>query len=80
VTARDPRRVRASVPLLVALILIVTREAYAYIDPGTGSIIIQVLIGTMLALSFTLRRFWSTLGRFFYNLFSHAKGQQQDHK
>ena len=33
-------------------------DAYAYIDPGTGSAIIQMLIGTLVGLGITLKIYW----------------------
>ena len=33
-------------------------NAYAYIDPGTGSAIIQMLIGTLVGLGITLKIYW----------------------
>jgi len=35
----------------------------AYIDPGTGSFIVQAVIGTVLGVSFTIRRQISALFR-----------------
>ena len=64
---------RERIPTVAGLLLILTfsaaREARAYIDPGTGSMIIQILIGGFLALSWTFRKAWRRLlGR----LFSHS--------
>jgi hypothetical protein len=36
-------------------------NAHAYIDPGTGSIVIQVLIAGFLGAVFILRTFWSKI-------------------
>jgi len=33
-------------------------DAYAYLDPGTGSIMIQALIGALVGLAITLKVFW----------------------
>ena len=33
-------------------------NAYAYIDPGSGSLIIQMLIGTLVGLGITLKIYW----------------------
>ncbi len=35
--------------------------AYAYIDPGTGSYLLQFLIGALLAGGFAVRTFWSRI-------------------
>jgi hypothetical protein len=34
-------------------------EFCAYIDPGSGSLILQMLLGAALAVSFAIRGFWS---------------------
>jgi len=33
-------------------------DAYAYVDPGTGSIIIQVIIGALAGAAITLKIYW----------------------
>ena len=35
-----------------------SQNAYAYIDPGSGSIIIQALIGTLVGVGITLKIYW----------------------
>ena len=46
--------------LIVAIVVCaaVSTPAYGYIDPGTGSLIIQGLIGTIAALSVTAKVYW----------------------
>ena len=46
------------------------RKAHAYIDPGTGSYIIQVLIGGLLGAAFALKIYWKKVKAYFSNLFS----------
>ncbi|HST62961.1 MAG TPA: glycosyltransferase family 2 protein [Longimicrobium sp.] len=46
------------VMMLVALSLVVPGPAAAYIDPLSGSILLQVLAAGFFAASFTLKRFW----------------------
>ena len=33
-------------------------DAYAYIDPGTGSAAIQILIGALAGIAITLKLYW----------------------
>ena len=33
-------------------------DAYAYLDPGTGSIILQSLIGVLIGVAITLKIYW----------------------
>jgi hypothetical protein len=53
--------------LLGALCLVFPTRAYAYIDPGAGSYMLQIAIATALAGAYALklywRRLWSAMGR-----------------
>jgi len=33
-------------------------DAYAYLDPGTGSLVIQMLIGALAGIGITLKVYW----------------------
>ena len=33
-------------------------DAYAYIDPGSGSIVIQAIIGALVGVGITLKLYW----------------------
>jgi len=48
-------------------------EAYAYLDPGTGSYIFQLLIAGLLGGLLAIKIFWSSIKKFFLNLFSGKK-------
>lgn len=41
--------------LLVPMFFAYTRDAHAYVDPGTGSYIIQIAIGTILGASYVFK-------------------------
>jgi len=45
-------------------------NAYAYIDPGTGSYVIQMIIAAALGVLFTIKSFWSKIKSLFINYFS----------
>ncbi len=36
-------------------------RAYAYLDPGTGSYMLQVLMGLLVGLLFTIKTFWKNI-------------------
>ena len=36
-------------------------DAYAYLDPGTGSLVIQVIIGALVGIGITLKIYWYKL-------------------
>jgi hypothetical protein len=44
--------------------------SYAYIDPGTGSYLIQILLAGLFGALLALRIFWNKVRRFFANLFA----------
>jgi hypothetical protein len=56
-----PNRRRNSLPglaLLALLLVWLPTVAYGYLDPGTGSYIIQILIGGVLGGLFAVGMFW----------------------
>lgn len=54
---------RICMALLVvpAMLIVSTGNAYAYLDPGTGSMILQGLIGGIAGGLFAVRLYWSKL-------------------
>ena len=50
----------------------------AYIDPGTGSLIIQVLIGALAGALVATKIFWSRIKAFFKDLFSTGSNRRED--
>ena len=54
----------------VILLLWSPRGVEAYIDPGTGSYIIQVVIGGVLGAAFALKIYWKKVKFYFSNLLS----------
>jgi hypothetical protein len=47
--------------LIVAILGLFPAKAAAYIDPGSGSVMLQVLVGGLLAVGVTLRMYWGRL-------------------
>lgn len=43
---------------IVTLSLILSSPAYAYLDPGTGSMIIQMAIAGIVSALFTIKMYW----------------------
>lgn len=47
------------ISFLILIVLMTTeRSAQAYIDPGTGSMVLQILAGVLLAGLVTIKRWW----------------------
>lgn len=51
------------------LLLVVPVAAHAYIDPGTGSTVIQVVIAAIAAAGYFIKVFWRQIKAFFTGLF-----------
>ena len=52
---------------------IFAQKAYAYLDPGTGSYIFQMIIAAVIGGLFAIKLFWAKVVLFFRNLFSMGK-------
>ena len=50
-------------------------SAHAYLDPGTGSIILQAIIGFIAASITIISTYWNKLKIFIVNLFKKKKGE-----
>jgi hypothetical protein len=56
--------------LLTAFSYLFPRQAHAYMDPGTGSYILQLVIAALLGVSFAIKMFWLRIKTFLANLIS----------
>jgi len=54
-------RIQIALVAVPALLLLSTQNAYAYLDPGTGSMILQGLIGGIAGGMFAIRLYWGKL-------------------
>ena len=55
---------RPSSVTLVLLILVIPQPAFAYLDPGTGSMMLQVLLAGLAGLLVVLRLYWKKIKAF----------------
>ncbi len=51
--------------LTIMFVLLISSPAYAYIDPGTGSFLLQGLIAAFLTTSLTIKTYWNKLKTLF---------------
>lgn len=51
--------------VLGIMLLFLSGNAHAYLDPGSGSAILQGILGALAALAITLKLYWHRLLRFF---------------
>ena len=58
------------IALLTAVSCLFPRSAHAYMDPGTGSYILQLVIAALLGVSFAVKMFWMRIKTFFISLVS----------
>ena len=61
---------------LVIWVLAVPGRAMAYLDPGTGSYLFQILIAALVGGLFAVKLFWGKIAAFFSGLF--GKKQSAD--
>ena len=53
--------------------IFIFQEAYSYIDPGTGSYLIQLLIASFAAALYFIKVFWIQIKIFFVYVFAKIK-------
>ena len=53
---------------IITIFLIIT-NAYAYLDPGTGSFILQAVLGFLAAISAGFFYYWTKVKNFFLKFF-----------
>lgn len=58
----------SSMAVAVLLLVVVPTPVYAYLDPVSGSIILQVIAAGVFAGAMTTKRFWARVKRAFGNL------------
>jgi hypothetical protein len=63
---------------LITSILAPLSSGRAYLDPGSGSFILQLLIAALLGGLFIIKAYWQKIVRFFRNLFSRGGGDSQE--
>ena len=62
----------------IAIALYLPAKAYAYLDPGTGSMIIQLTIGALLGAAMALKVYWGRLKTFLGNIFGRRAKANDD--
>lgn len=51
--------------VLIYTVFVLTRPAYAYLDPGSGSMVLQAILGIFAAALVVLKFYWARLLKFF---------------
>ena len=60
-----PKKPARCSPLVAIALFVLVRRAYGYVDPGTGSYVLQVMLGLLFAAAFTLKIYWRHVVGFF---------------
>lgn len=55
--------------------IIAVKKAHAYIDPGTGSMVIQALLAILATVSVSIGIFWKHIRSFFSRLLGRNKNE-----
>ena len=63
--------------LTILLFLVFPLNAHAYLDPGTGSFVIQLAIAAIAGISFTAKIYWSKVRGFALYIFRRLKNKDK---
>ncbi len=67
-------RSKWNIPIAAALLTVMMAgAAHAYVDPGTGSYLLQILIAGILGAAFAIRLYWTRIKNFLSGLRSGRK-------
>ena len=61
-------RVFITSALAFFVILLTRQNAYAYLDPGTGSYVLQAAIAAVIGATFAVKMYWRRIKAFFSGL------------
>ncbi len=62
---------------IIVMGLVLPTNSYAYLDPGTGAFILQILIAAFIAISLTIKAFWLRIKAFFSRLMSKTPAEEE---
>lgn len=68
-------RIERVVLFVVSIWVCSPRIAHAYIDPGTGSYVFQILIAGLVAALYLFKQYWARLLAFFKQIWNRDKQQ-----
>lgn len=62
----------------IVILLNISRKDSAYLDPGSGSFIIQLIIASLVGIGFVVRGYWSKITGFFRGDSSEGEDEGDD--
>lgn len=63
---------------IFTLYILLNTDAYAYLDPGSGSMILQAILGFIAAALATVSYYWEKVKTFLSKLFRKKKNSEKD--
>jgi hypothetical protein len=66
--------------LFILLICLTSENSYAYLDPGTGGSLIQIIIGMVAAVSSAVVYYWNKIKFFFLAFFKKNNDKNNSNK
>lgn len=69
-THMRPVKLSSAVIIILVLMLTSPKCAYAYVDPGTGSFVVQLILGFIFGSIIGIKLYWKKIKSFFAKLFS----------
>ena len=63
---------------MIFYFVVLTKNAYAYLDPGSGSYLLQLLLAGLLAASFAIKTFWKRVWFFVSDRFLKKKQEPEE--
>jgi len=71
-------KITPTILIFLALFTLAPKSAYAYLDPGTGSYLFQMLIAGLIGASFAIKLYWRKIKSFFSSSRSTEKELNKD--
>ena len=67
------KNIASAITLTIFIFLLFEKNVGAYLDPGTGSMILQAVIGAIVGSAVAIKIFWKRIKYFFLRLIGKAK-------
>jgi len=79
VNQKKGNNMKTSLLLVISFFIIATKPAQAYLDPGTGSYLLQIIVGGALGGAFLVKSYWQRIVLFFSSK-NQKKSSDQHHE
>lgn len=75
---RNGAQITSALLLTCWLVLFLSRDVHAYVDPGTGSYLLQILLAFLFGAAFAMKLYWRRVKEFVKTRFSRNTGSPGD--